>query len=219
MESRKRKNNFEISDRQRRRRVVQIVQQWGQQSEPTTDVSIETNINVPTEDTNELIELKNTSTDLLFTQNFIPDSFRPQNIEINSNDLPNISSSDESYISVQPTDKFLSTDTYSSSNENIDINRDVTSVEVTMINEALINNFQSMDYVKAKLGEWAVTERISHNSLKKLLAILKLVPSLSTVLPHDPRTLLQTAKQTNIREVFPGEYHHFGLAASIRDLQ
>lgn len=153
MESRKRKNNFEISDRQRRRRVVQIVQQWEQQSEPTTDVSIETNINVPTEDTNELIELKNTSTDLLFTQNFIPDSFRPQNIEINSNDLPNISSSDESYISVQPTDKFLLTDTYSSSNENIDINRDVTSVEVPMINEALINNSQSMDYVKAKLGE------------------------------------------------------------------
>lgn len=53
--------------------------------------------------------------------------------------------------------------------------------------------------------------------MKKLLALLKLVPSLSTILPHDARTLLQTTKQTDIQAVFPGEYYHFGLISSIQD--
>lgn len=208
MEFRKRKSSVEICDRQRRRRILQIVQQWEQQSEFT-----------------------NTSTDLVPTQNLIPDSLCClQNIEIaNSNDLSDNLTLDKNYTSMQTENESLQMDIYAS-DENTDrnIDQNVTSViEVSVINETnnsqtvdrqeSIDSSQSMDYVKEKLAEWAVLEKISHNSLKKLLALLKLIPSLSTVLPRDPRTLLQTTKQTDIRAVFPGEYHHFGLASSIRD--
>lgn len=152
----------------------------------------------------------------------MPDSLsRPQNIDIAySNDLSDfLTSSDESDIlrSVQTVDKSFQMDVYPSSDENIDNDRNMSPIVEVPVIEASVDSSHDMGYVKAKLGEWAVTEKIPHNSLRKLLALLKFVPSLSTVLPYDPRTLLQTTKQTDIREVFPGEYYHFGLASSILD--
>ncbi|XP_024886445.1 rho GTPase-activating protein gacV-like [Temnothorax curvispinosus] len=149
---------------------------------------------------NQLIHRLNLQIHQVFlTQNLTFNSL-PESIEINANNLSDTKTlSDEDYTSTQARNNSFSIDTYPSSDDNIDIDRNVTSiVEVPVIDKALVDSSQNMDYIKAKLGEWAVTEKISHNSLKKLLTILKSVPSLSTVLPCDPHTLLQTAKQTNI---------------------
>lgn len=167
MESRKRKSSFEICDRQRRRRILQIVQQWEQQS-----------------------ELTNTSIDLLPMQNLILDSLPcPQNIEIaNSNDLSDtLILLDKNYISMQTENESLQMDIYPS-DENTDrnIDQNVTSViEVPVMNETnssqtvdrqiSIDSSQSMDHVKAKLAEWAVVEKISHNS-EKIACLIKISP-------------------------------------------
>lgn len=197
MESCKRKTDSHICSRQRRRRIAKIIQQWENQPEPA-----------------------NESTNLSPANAIIDPLPCPKTIErAYSNDSPDsLTSSDESCISIESINNSLPMDNYPSSDEKPHNDRNITSVvEVSGI-ETLVDCSQIADYVKTKLGVWAVDEKISHNSLRKLLNLLKFIPSLSTVLPSDPRTLLQTTKRTDIREVFPGEYHHFGLASSIQDV-
>lgn len=195
MESSKSKSDSQICSRQKRRRIAKIIQQWENQSEAasaSTDLS----------SVNEIVEP-------------LPCTETAERAFLNNS--PNSSaSSDESCIAMPALNNSLQLDNYPSSDENSHNDRSPTSVVEFPEREILVDCTQIADYVKTQLGVWAVNEKISHNSLRKLLDLLKFVPSLSTVLPSDPRTLLQTAKRTDIREVFPGEYYHFGLASSIR---
>lgn len=63
---------------------------------------------------------------------------------------------------------------------------------------------------KHQIASWAVNEHISHTSLKGLLSILKTHPCHSD-LPIDPRTLLNTPRGTEIRNINFGQYWHYGL--------
>lgn len=91
--------------------------------------------------------------------------------------------------SIQTVDNSFQMDTDLNSDK--DINND--RYEVSVI-ETAADSFQSAEYIKTKLREWAVNERIPHNNLRKLLNLLQLIPSLSTTLPCELRTLLQTIK-------------------------
>jgi len=63
---------------------------------------------------------------------------------------------------------------------------------------------------KQQIASWAVNEHINHTSLKNLLSILKAHPCHSD-LPTDPRTLLNTPRSTEIRNINFGQYWHYGL--------
>ena len=69
----------------------------------------------------------------------------------------------------------------------------------------------------AQLAQWAVECNISHSALGSLLIILT---SHHNNLPVDPRTLLRTPTQYNIKQIVGaggpvGEYYHFGIGSGI----
>lgn len=53
---------------------------------------------------------------------------------------------------------------------------------------------------------------MSHSALSELLAILL---ELGLDVPKDPRTLLGTVKDCEVKEMGQGSYYHFGLASAI----
>lgn len=64
------------------------------------------------------------------------------------------------------------------------------------------------------LATWATKERISHTSLRSLLKVLKTHPC-HIDLPNDPRTLLNTPRSMQIKEINFGHYWHYGLKKGI----
>ncbi|CAG7821197.1 unnamed protein product [Allacma fusca] len=67
------------------------------------------------------------------------------------------------------------------------------------------------------LKSWSLKHQISHAALSELLSTLK-THSCFENLPKDPRTLLQTPRQTTVSEVRPGNYVHFGLKNCLRNV-
>lgn len=65
---------------------------------------------------------------------------------------------------------------------------------------------------KRKLAEWAAKRNVSHSVLSELLGILL---ELGVDVPKDPRTLLSTLKDCEVKEIGQGRYYHFGLASAI----
>ncbi|CAG9763555.1 unnamed protein product [Ceutorhynchus assimilis] len=83
-----------------------------------------------------------------------------------------------------------------------------TSAETSVLCEAQTINFS--------LTKWALQHGIRHVAMNDLLKILK--PYHHT-LPLDSRTLLRTPKKiSSIRDVYPGQYYHFGIQEAIRNL-
>lgn len=72
------------------------------------------------------------------------------------------------------------------------------------------------DCVKEGLGvqlaSWAVQFGITLTALGSLLSILR-VPFPN--LPRDPRTLLKTPRNENVKDIEGGQYFHFGIVASL----
>ncbi|KAJ8018071.1 hypothetical protein HOLleu_44145 [Holothuria leucospilota] len=66
--------------------------------------------------------------------------------------------------------------------------------------------------LREKLAEWAFTYNVSHAALSALLKILLLA---HLNLPSDPRTLLATPSQTDIKSIAGGLYYHFGVCRSL----
>lgn len=64
------------------------------------------------------------------------------------------------------------------------------------------------------LATWATKERISHTSLRSSLKVLKTHPC-HTDLNNDPRTLLNTPRSMQIKEINFGHYWHYGLKKGI----
>lgn len=67
------------------------------------------------------------------------------------------------------------------------------------------------------LRQWAITFNVSHESLRKLLSLLKTIPVHSN-LPNDPRTLLATPRKTFSKNIGSGSYVHLGLKFAIEKL-
>jgi len=69
------------------------------------------------------------------------------------------------------------------------------------------------------LVEWSLENNVSQTAVSQLLKVLKKHPCFAS-LPLDSRTLLKTPRQTQIVDVSPGQYVHFGLVDGlIRSLQ
>lgn len=68
-----------------------------------------------------------------------------------------------------------------------------------------------------KLASWAVDEQINHESLNKLLAILREHPCHSSF-PTDARTLVKTPRNVKLLSLAGGTYYHFGIEKGIRSL-
>lgn len=71
--------------------------------------------------------------------------------------------------------------------------------------------------LKSKLASWAIEEQINHQSLKKLLGILREHPCHSN-LPTDARTLCNTPRTVNLLSLAGGNYYHFGVGKGIQGL-
>ncbi|EZA55656.1 hypothetical protein X777_04298, partial [Ooceraea biroi] len=64
---------------------------------------------------------------------------------------------------------------------------------------------------------WAITFNVSHESLRKLLSLLKTI-LIHSNLPNDLRTLLTTPRKTFSKNVEPGIYVHLGLKFAVEKL-
>jgi len=79
--------------------------------------------------------------------------------------------------------------------------------------KSLVNN-----RFKEDLGIWAIECNVPNLTVNKLLNVMKKYETINTQdLPRDTRTLLATPQRPriNTRNVHPGHYYHFGLAAGI----
>ena len=65
-----------------------------------------------------------------------------------------------------------------------------------------------------RLAEWASKFQISHSAIAHLISILQ---DSHTNLPKDPRTLLQTKRDYELRTIEGGSYYHFDMKLSISD--
>lgn len=84
--------------------------------------------------------------------------------------------------------------------------------EILEDSDSLIEN--SKMSISDQLKEWAIRNKITHVALSEVLLIFKLIPDLKN-LPKDPRTFLQTPRQTILRDIKPGKYYHFDLENSL----
>jgi len=110
---------------------------------------------------------------------------------------------------------FYSTNNSSSeennSNDAFQINAEYRKNEIVNINQ----QSQRIE-LKVRLAKWAVERNISHSDLSALLQVLKTDPH-NSHLPTDPRTLLQTPRYTEVKEMAPGFYWHYGLGRNLID--
>lgn len=104
-----------------------------------------------------------------------------------------------------------------SENENNDLNITEQSVvcnvnfDINLPNERMENHFLH------GLRQWAITYNIPHNSLSKLLSLLKTLP-VHANLPNNPKTVLRTPRKICLQNIEPGVYTHFGLQFAIEKL-
>jgi len=68
-----------------------------------------------------------------------------------------------------------------------------------------------------QLRGWAVRNKITFTALSELLTIQRQIPEFESI-PKDPRSFLQTPRQTVLRDVHPGKYYHFGLDKGINNI-
>jgi len=84
-------------------------------------------------------------------------------------------------------------------------------------NDNVIEN-ETISTFKEDLITWAIECKVCQSTVNKLLKIMKKRTVDTENLPNNCRTLLQTPTtlSANIRNVDPGNYYHFGLAAGIK---
>lgn len=95
------------------------------------------------------------------------------------------------------------------------ISNSLKLTETKYINIDKNNMFQTQNKISLadKIAYWTVTNNISHNSVNKLLAILR---SENLPLPKDCRTLVKTPlASNNIIDMSPGAYIHLGIEKGI----
>lgn len=65
------------------------------------------------------------------------------------------------------------------------------------------------------IRQWAIRNNITHSALNELLTILR---KNNPLLPKDARTLLQTKRESEVKQMGQGQYVYFGLAKYISQL-
>lgn len=103
-------------------------------------------------------------------------------------------------------DNFDSGSAVSQTNQSVSLESITSSFisDTSSVNSILHNDMSLLE----ALRKWVVEHNVSHGAVRNLLTILK--PRLN-FLPSDPRTLLRTPRQLNVKEISGGQYVHFGL--------
>lgn len=76
------------------------------------------------------------------------------------------------------------------------------------VNTSPVTGVGSTQYLKAGLKEWAIQNKVPHNTLKELLRFLNVVHD---QLPLNSRTLLNTPLKTDYKSIEGGDYYHRGI--------
>ncbi|XP_056449900.1 uncharacterized protein LOC130385424 [Gadus chalcogrammus] len=79
-------------------------------------------------------------------------------------------------------------------------------------NSDIVEGSDPCSELKDKLADWAAKRNISHSALSELLPILR---HCGLDLPKDPRTLMSTSKNCEVKEMGDGSYYYFGVANAI----
>jgi len=129
----------------------------------------------------------------------------------NQNDL--IKTTDDALISASNSNNFNCNSSGPSILNNIipvdNFNLNLNKIQILSSKSSSSDVLDQLSF-KQQIALWAVNEHISHTSLKSLLSILKAHPCHSD-LPSDPRTLLNTPRGTELRNINFGQYWHYGL--------
>lgn len=112
------------------------------------------------------------------------------------------------------------------SDSSTDLSSDDTNVSFPLLptDEETLNGGISSDSqesteqpnLRSRLQHWAVTNKVKHNSVNELLS--DLIEIGHTELPKDSRTLLQTARYSNISSMGSGHFVYFGILEGLGDL-
>lgn len=88
-------------------------------------------------------------------------------------------------------------------------------VSTNYFNNSIIPNFFCGNNFENDLRKWAIASKVPHVKIRLLLSMLKLY---KIDVPVDPRTLLRTPRTSEAKECNYGEYMHFGLTESIKNI-
>lgn len=88
------------------------------------------------------------------------------------------------------------------------------SSSVTNENSGLYTLFSGKNF-KEDVKKWAILTRTPHSKISPLLVMLRLY---NLDVPLDPRSLLRTPRNTEIKKCQYGEYMHFGLPESLQNI-
>ena len=208
-----RKPFCKLSDRQKRRRLVEDVEN------DLADLDTELDDNADDEllvyesidyeaiksfvENNRIISTKNNGDGDDVEQSFIPNS---------EHFLYNLSLQDE----IETSSEIDSSDEDITSDEEILSDVEILSGdEILSDDEICPDDGEGSDFKNA-LREWKTEFFISSRAMDKLLCILRNAGH--SYLPKTSRTFLKTSKKTIVTQCVPGEYFHYGLETSLKDI-
>lgn len=142
---------------------------------------------------------------------FVGSNYQNQSLEATTNQSFVLSETESlSSESIQ----FLSSESSSESNSDNEEYSDDEPGDNKNINSTTTSSSQeSITFLK----HWSLKNNVTHSAINELLQWFSTNPSVSN-LPKDARTILQTPRQIDIKNMGDGSYHYFGLSNQIRKL-
>lgn len=135
---------------------------------------------------------------------FVGSNYQNQSLEATTNQSFVISETESlSSESIQ----FLSSESSSESNSDNEEYSDDEPGDNKNINSTTTSSSQERPVLK----HWSLKNNVTHSSINELLQWFSTNPSVSN-LPKDVRTILQTPRQIDIKNMGDDSYHYFGLS-------
>ena len=240
----KRKKFEDLSDRQKRRRISQFVTQ--KMEELSDEVELETGIFANEESCITIQNLDSTSDivqqpNLINLPNVRDDLPYENTVDCENNHTINTNNLDKSAFHVEPDfvdDLSRNKDEYEQFLRELDFLSEEMELDYFMTSdeedlEFDVNNSASFDTVendesssddersgkltlKDSLKEWKADHFITRDAMNDLLAILRTAGH--DDLPKDSRSLSNFTAKTIVTPCPPGEYFHYGIEQSLKDL-
>ena len=137
-----------------------------------------------------------------------------QHIASSTSSLPQAGDGSTSHTSSDQLAGNLAAELYAFESENVEMTDDQNSSTDNSDMDTESDADDNDSVFQNRLAEWASKFQISHSAIAHLLSILQ---DSHTNLPKDPRTLLQTKRDYELRTIEGGSYYHFDMKLSISD--
>ena len=215
-----RKPFYRLSDRQKRRRLVEEVENdlvdLDTELDDNADDELLVDESIDCEDmksfveNNQIISTKNNGDGDDVEQSFILKSDENDYLDTYSNPYEHF------LYNLNLQDEIETSSEIDSSDEDISSDKEILSdVESLSDDEICPDDEEGSDFKNA-LREWKTQFFISSGAMDKLLCILR--DAGHSYLPKSSRTFLKTPKKTIVTQCLPGEYFHYGLETSLKDI-